>query len=488
MMSGITLMAFESPCIVHPCLETLSGVTIKHDDFHSGGFENGERFPLKAPDVPGAWLLGNLGPLRRDPLGFMVAARQRCGDLLRLRLGPMRMFLVSGPDGFGHVLQSRADRYDRATRSAKLLADVTGESLLNTNGAAWARRRRLVGPSFHPQRLLNFLPAMGATTKRGLELWHRAAEEGATVEADSAMVGLTLSIVAESLFSADLSQDAGALETALADVLAHTWRRVEDPLDLVHRFPTQSRKRFREGLTAIRARVDSVLESRRGETPQEHRPSDLLDALKASKDEQGSLDDSLLRNETLTMLMAGHETTAHALSWTLHLLSTHPEAAAKLREEAQRVLGDRSPAADDLPRLIYATAVFRESLRLFPTIWILERRAREDDEIGGFTIPKGSSVLVSPYVVHRHPDFWESPEMFRPERFLEEVPRPAYIPFGLGPHTCVGERFALQEALVILPMLLGAFELEAVGPAPVAQPGITLKPKAGILLRPHRIR
>lgn len=444
---------------------------------------------MRAPAVPGSWWLGNLGPLRRDVLGFMLQARDRCGDVVRLRLGPLTMHLVSSPEGFGQVLQRKADAYDRATRSARLLADVTGESLLNTNGAAWARRRRLVGPSFNPQRVLGFLPQMASATEGLLRDWERVEALGEPVEADASMVGLTLSIVAEALFSADLSGDAGVLRGALSDVLAHTWRRVEDPLDLCHRLPTSSRARFRSGLGILRGRVASVLAARRelGSREASGRRADLLDALMASRDEEGAPDDRLLRNETLTMLMAGHETTAHALSWTLHLLSIHPEAAAKVREEARDVLGERAPEPEDLGKLVYTEAVFREALRLYPPIWILERRAKVADEIGGYAIPKGGSVLVSPYVVHRHPDFWEVPEAFRPERFLEERPRPAYLPFGLGPHACVGERFASQEALVILPLLLRRFELAPAGPAPVKRPGITLKPGGGVALRLRRI-
>jgi cytochrome P450 len=435
----------------------------------------------RAPEPPGNWLLGHLLPLRRNTLGYLCEAQRRCGDVVRLRLGPIALHLVSHPELIAQVLHTRAQRYDRATRSAKLLADITGESLLNTNGAAWARRRRLAGPSFHPQRVLGLLPAMGRATARAVETWRDAAREQGVVDADASMMGLTLAMVAEALFSVDLERAAPQLQRSLTDVLEHTWRRVESPLDLPQRFPTRSRRRFREGLAVLDGLVRGILDQRHaGE-----RKGDLLDALMAAKDGDGAPDDALLRNETLTFLLAGHETTAHALAWALHLLSRHPEAAAKLRQEARDVLGDRDPAAEDLPKLRFTLACFQESLRLFPTIWILERRAVEADEIAGFRIPKGSSVLISPYVVHRHAGFWEDAEAFSPERFLDAAPKPAYLPFGLGPHACIGEGFAHQEALVILPLLLRAFDLEPAGPAPVPQAGITLRPRDGVLLRPR---
>jgi len=216
--------------------------------------------------------------------------------------------------------------------------------------------------------------------------------------------------------------------------------------------------------------VDRILAARA-----EKQGMDLLERLRSEGGAEG-LKDSELRNEVLTLLMAGHETTANALAWCLHLLARHLDAAEAARDEARRVLGGRLPEAADLAALPFTRAVFQEALRLYPTIWVLERRAIEEEALGGYRIPKGSSVLVSPYVLHRHPDHWDDPGRFDPSRFLGDVEHAAYLPFGMGPHTCLGMHFAMSEAVVILAVLLSRFRLSTLSSEPV-------KPIAGLTLR-----
>jgi cytochrome P450 len=429
------------------------------------------------PTAPGppAWpVLGHAWRLKQDILGAFLEARQDHGDVARLLLGPLPMHLVSSPDLAREVLQARAAAFDRRTRSVALLMDITGESLLTSNGAAWVRRRRLAGPAFHPDRIAALVPLFARAAQAQAEDWGLQLKAGSpAVDLGPAMAGLAFRIAAEAFFSSDVEGEVPAMERAMGDVLAHYWKRMSSLTDWPQRFPNPSRKRYRGGLARIRGVVDRILAARA-----ERQGLDLLERLRSEGGAEG-LKESELRNEVLTLLMAGHETTANALAWCLHLLARHPDAADAARDEARRVLDGRLPEAADLPALPFTRAVFQEALRLYPTIWVLERRAIGEEALGGYRIPQGTSVLVSPYVMHRHPDHWEDPERFDPARFLGHADHPAYLPFGLGPHTCLGMHFAMSEAVVILAVLLSRFRLSLTSPDPVT-------PIAGLTLRmPH---
>ncbi len=426
------------------------------------------------PTAPGppAWpILGHAWRLKQDILGAFLEARRDYGDVARLLLGPLPMHLVSSPELAREVLQARAAAFDRRTRSVALLMDITGESLLTANGAAWVRRRRLAGPAFHPDRIAALVPLFARAAQAQAEDWATQLKAGSpAADLAPAMAGLAFRIAAEAFFSSAVEGEVPAMERAMGDVLAHYWKRMSSLTDWPQRFPNLSRKRYRGGLAKIRGVVDRILAARTG-----RQGMDLLERLRSEGGAEG-LKDAELRNEVLTLLMAGHETTANALAWCLHLLARHPEAADAAREEARRVLAGRLPEAVDLPELPYTRAAFQEALRLYPTIWVLERRAIEAESIGGYGIPKGSSVLVSPYVLHRHPDHWKDPERFDPARFLGNAEPAAYLPFGLGPHTCLGMHFAMTEAVVLLAVLVSRFRLSTLSSEPV-------QPIAGLTLR-----
>lgn len=434
--------------------------------------------PRTAPGPRALPLLGHAWPLRRDVLGTFVRAHRDHGAVVRLLLGSTPLHLVSDPGLAREVLQGRASAFDRATRSVRLMMDLTGESLLTTDGAAWARRRRLAGPAFHPDRIAGLVPAFARATEALLDAWSGPR----LVEMQGALAGLTFRIVSEALFSSDVDAEVPAMERAQSEVLAHYWRRMGSLTDWPHLLPTRSRSAYRRGLARIRGIVDRILVART-----QARGEDLLEALLAEA-RGGGLTDGEVRNDVLTLLLAGHETTSVALTWTLGLLARHPEIAARLRQEAEVVLGSRPPTAADLPRLAYTKAVFQEALRLHPPIWVLERRAIDEECLGGFRIPKGTSVLVSPYVLHRDPAHWKDPERFDPERFLASPAPPAYLPFGLGPHTCLGMGFAMTEALVILPLLLRRFEVRPVrAGAPAPEAGLTLRVRGGLPIHLHPV-
>jgi cytochrome P450 len=442
-----------------------------------------------APGPPGLPLLGHVVPFRKDVLGLLTGSRQRFGDVVRFRLGPKVLHLAAHPDAVRHVLQERMEVYDKETRSSGKIRGLTGLGLLTASGDLWRRQRRLIQPGFRPAAVAGFVERMTAATAGRLERWERQAREGAPLDLASEMMRLTYTIAGRTLFGSDVSGDAEAVEEAMAVLLAHTWRRLERIVDPPGWLPSPGNRRFRKALAVIDGVVYRIIAERRARGEGSW-PDDLLTILLRARDEETGLgmSDGQLRDEAVTLLLAGHETTANALAWTFHLLSRHPETLETLRAEVLAVLGDRAPEPEDLRSLPFTEQVLRESMRLYPPIWALERRAVAEDELGGYRIPKGSTVVLSPWVTHRHPDFWENPEKFDPGRFSGEGsegrPPLAYIPFGAGPRFCVGGHFAMVEALVVTAMVARRWRLSPVEGRPVVpQPGITLRPAGGVWVR-----
>jgi cytochrome P450 len=428
-----------------------------------------------APGPPGLPLLGNLAAFRRDVLGLLTESRERYGDVVRFRLGPMVLHLVAHPDAIRQVLQERAANYDKETRSSSKIRAMTGLGLLTANGETWRRQRRLVQAGFLLAAVEGFIPQMTAATDSMLERWRRRAGSGRPLDVASEMMRLTYTIVGRTLFGADVTGDADEVERAMEVLLAHTYGRLERVIDPPLSFPTPGNLRFKAALATVDRVVHRIISERRTDGGGR---SDLLDTLLRERDEATGerMDDRQLRSEVITLLLAGHETTANALTWTFYLLARHPEAMERVHAEA---VSASDPG--DFSAFPFTGRVLRESMRLFPPIWAMERRAVAEDELGGFRIPAGSTVVVSPWVTHRHPDFWEEPERFDPERFAPGRPQPAYLPFGTGPRFCVGSHFAMTEALVITALVLREWRLRlAPEPAVVPLPGITLRARDGV--------
>ena len=439
----------------------------------------------KAPGPPGRPLIGNLLEFRRDVLGALMESRQRYGDVVRFRLGPKIVHLVAGPEQIEYVLLTRHENYNKNTRSSSKIRSVTGQGLLTSNGDFWLRQRRLTQPIFARERLEGFLEIMTSTTGEMLDRWGALSRQGKPVDVASEMMRLTCTIIGKALFGTDVSSDLETIAESATVLMSHAWRRLERIVDPGVRLPTPANRRFHRALRRLNQVVYRIINERRTA----ERGDDLLSMLLARSDEHTGqrMSDAEVRNETITLLLAGHETTANALTWAWYLLSQHPEVALRAREETTAVLGGRPRAIEDLSRLEYTNRLLRESLRLYPPIWIMERQAIADDTIGGFHIPAGSSVVISPYVTHRHPGFWYDPERFDADRFLPEPSAGraahAYIPFGGGQRLCIGSSFATAEALVILAMVLQRYRLELVPGHPVsAKPGITLRTMHGLLM------
>jgi cytochrome P450 len=403
---------------------------------------------------------------------------------VELRFPTRIVHLLTRSDHIKHVLVDNHKNYGKQTRGYHVLRLGLGNGLLTSEGDFWKRQRRIAQPSFHHGRIAGFARTMTDCTARMLERWNAQHAAGEPFDLAAEMMALTLSIVGFCLMSTDLSDASDRVAGALNTLLHATVDRITRPLALPISVPTPKNLTYKRALAALDEVVFRIIAERRRLEEERH---DLLDMLMRARDEETNegMTDRQLRDEVLTLVLAGHETTANALNWTFFLLSRNPTARERLEQELDQVLGDRVPSVEDLPKLRYTEAVIKESMRLFPPAWVTARNAFEEDEIGGVRIPKGSMVFLSPYVTQRLPIYFENPEGFYPERFLdpsfEELPKYAYFPFGGGPRICIGNAFAMMEAKLLLAHVARSFRLDLVPGHPVVpEPVVTLRQKFGL--------
>ncbi|MCF6524480.1 cytochrome P450 [Streptomyces sp. JJ36] len=431
-----------------------------------------------------------LAALARDPLAAGLGLYRRYGDLVRVPLlrGDRALFVLSHPDHAEHVFVTRHADYPKSV-TYRPLREFLGDGLVTSEGALWERQRRLIQPLFSHRRVAAFHPVMVRNVRRMLDDWDRRAP-GDVVDVSEAMSLLTLNIVGEALFGADLRGPGARVSPSVTAMQDFAVTAMRNPLLLrAPRLGLRTTPGYRKWAAAVRAVdevVATVIAARRAGGTRDSAGPDLLDALLDARHEDGTaLGDRQLRDEIVTFLMAGHETSATALVWALYLLATHPAARQRLEEEVDTVLAGRDPGPEDLDGLVWTKAVLCEALRLYPPFWTLERDALRDDEIDGVRVPAGSTVAVPPYLVHRHPDFWENPEGFDPGRFLPGRGagrhRHAFIPFGGGRRGCVGNAFAMTETVVVIAMLAQGRRLDVPsGGVPAVQPTVTLRPRGGL--------
>jgi enediyne biosynthesis protein E7 len=421
----------------------------------------------------------------RQTLSFLQELRERYGDLVTLPtvLGPWT--LVFHPDGVRHVVQENHKNYRKGGISHQALRLTLGNGLLTNNGDSWLHQRRLIQPVFHRERIATFGRLMAESALAWTE--EATIDTSQPLDLFQEMSGLTLSIVGKALFGTDL--------------LAHKERVFQATSTINHleaqafyvpglfSLPTPQRHRLYEARNTLYTVVDELIDKRR----QASTENDLLTLLLQAQDEETgeSMTVSQVRDEVMTLMAAGHETTSNALCWTFLLLARHPDIEGRLREEYSRVLGGRAAQMEDLPQLPLTRMVLEESMRLYPPAWAFARQAIAEDEIGGYTIAKGAYVLMFPATTHRHPDFWERPDVFDPERFAPERAagrhRFAYFPFGGGPRVCIGNQFALTEAQLILATVLSRCQFRLLpGVALVPEPLITLRPRGKLLMTVSR--
>jgi cytochrome P450 len=423
--------------------------------------------------------LGYLPEFRRGPALFLESMARQYGPVANFRLGPQNCYLVTHPDWIRDLLVTHASSLVKS-RSTERLKIVLGEGLLTSEGTRHQRQRRLLQPAFHRPRLSEYATIMA-------EEAHRAGErfrDGQPADLDREMMRLTLAIVARSLFSAGVDEDARLVGESVDDLLKlFPWLVLpfSEHLQRIPWLPVSRR------IATARSRLDSVvLRIVRQRRAAPDAGNDLLGLLLNARDEDdgAGMDDTQVRDEVLTLFLAGHETTAVGITWAWYLLAHHPQAESRLHEEVDRVLQGRPPRLEDVERLAYAERVFAEAIRLYPPAWAMGRRAVEPVPVGPYSIPAGSILILSPYVTQRNPELWPDPEAFDPNRFLPEARearhRFAYFPFGGGPRICIGERFAWMEAVMILATLAQRWRFEALSREPLhADPLITLRPRGG---------
>jgi cytochrome P450 len=430
--------------------------------------------------------------LEHEPLEWLGLMARTYGDVVRFRFGLERSNLVLHPDGIRHVLQENHPNYHKSI-DYKNLKPMFGEGLVTSEGELWKRQRRLAQPAFHRQRLGATVSVMTRRTDEILQRLDAFAASGEAFDLHAQMSALALLIVSEVLFGADLSGDVALVGPEVSRILEILTHRMRTLWQLVPIWvPTPKSIRFHRSRALLDRIVNGLIAARRQRADGPDR-EDLLAMLMEARDADtgAGMSDRQLRDEVMTLFLAGHETTANALTWTFMLLAGAPSVEARLHAEVDEVLGGRAPGFEDLPRLGYTSRVIDESLRLYPPAWVVTRAALAPDAIGGFRIDTGDNLLLSQYLTHRHPDFWERPEEFDPDRFLPERsagrPRFAYFPFGGGPRQCIGNQFALMEAAAVLSRIAQRFQISLVPEHKIElDPSITLRPKNGVQVRVRR--
>lgn len=425
------------------------------------------------PGPPRRATLRLLKQLFTDRLALMGDNAETYGDVVRIAIGPKAMYLVNHPDLAKHVLADNAANYHKGI-GLQEARRALGDGLLTSDGETWRKQRRTIQPVFQPKRISRQAAVVASEVDA---LVKRLAAHDGPVEILHEMTGLTLGVLGKTLLDAEL----GGYET-----LGHSFEAVQDQamfeavtLSTVPQWvPLKKQLHFRSARADLRRIADELVEQRLA-NPVEN-GEDVLSRLIASGSEQGASRERM-RDELITLLLAGHETTASTLGWAFHLIDEHPEVGERLHAEAAEVLGDRLPEHEDLRRLTYTVAVVEEVMRLYPPVWLLPRIAQADDEIGGYHVPAGSDVVVVPYTLHRHPEFWTDPERFDPGRFdpanpAGRPPRYAYIPFGAGPRFCIGNSLGVMEAVFVLALAARDLRLRKL-------PGYAVEPEAMLSLR-----
>lgn len=440
-----------------------------------------------APGPRGHFLLGSLPDFARDRLGFFSTLVREYGDAVSFRLGPRPFVLLSHPDLVEEVLVGQNANF-RKSYVYRLIESVLGNGLLTSEGDFWLRQRRLAQPAFHRKHVAeSYGPIMVASAESRLARWR----DGETRDVHDEMMAITLDIGARTLFGADIGARAVDVGRALEDVMESFTARFDSLVPLPEAFPTPTNLRLRRAVRRLDGITRAIIDERR-RSGEERR--DLLSMLLHAQDEDGSqMTDKQLRDEVMTLFLASHETTALALSWTWYLLAQHPETGSKLRAELGEVLGGRRPEPGDVTQLRYTEMVVLESMRLYPPAYAIGREAIRDCVIGGHRIPRGTSVVLCQWTMHRDPRYYHDPESFAPERWAdglaERLPRYAYLPFGGGQRICIGGSFAMLETVLLVAVMAQRFHFDLVRAHPVEPwAAFTLRPKHGVKMVLHALQ
>ena len=444
---------------------------------------NGKRNP---PGPKGAPIVGMALQIRKDPLGGMQQMTREFGDVVRFCVMMQERTIVNRPDLINQVLVIQQAKFHKSELTRRITTRILGQGLLISEGDFWRRQRRLAQPAFHRARMAGYAATMLELAEAHIRDWRDGEQRSISQE----MTSLTLDIAVKTLFGTTLPSEARQIGHAMTFLMRYSLRRNRLPVRIPETWPTPANRRADRELAFVDSFVTRIINERRAEGTSD-RHNDLLALLMGAMDEDGTqMTPKQLHDETMTLFLAGHETTAQMLSWTWFALSGNPAAEEKLHEELHGVLGGRAPGAEDFPRLPYLRAVMNEVLRLYPPAYILARETMEPCELGGFDIHKGSTVIISQWIMHRDPRYYDDPHAFRPERWIDglqdRLPPGAYFPFSAGPRRCIGEGFALLEAAIVIATLAQKFKFRLVpGTDVVPEPLITLRPRTPIQMTLH---
>lgn len=439
----------------------------------------------KYPPGPRDWFFGfQLGRrLQKRTLEFMTDVARNYGDLTYFRLGPFRVYSVNAPSLVREVLVSKAKQFPKVARSTRVLSQFDGQGLAVSQGEFWLRQRRLVQPAFHSRRLSRYADITVEFTRRRLDRWKPEVEFNVADE----MTHLAIDVIAKALFDVEVGEQVDQLCKAVGIFSETLFHEISSPFTLPDWLPLPSKRRKRWAISTVDTLIREIIRSRRAEKEDK---GDLLSMLLMAVDEAGNgtgMTDEQARDEAATLFRAGHDTTAAGLAWIWYLLALHPDVEARLLEEIDTVLQSRTATYADLPHLRYTDMVVKESLRLYPPVWALfGRETTTEVELGGYILPAGAQVLILPWGIHRNPRFFENAEQFNPERFAADrigalVPD-SYLPFGMGPHVCIGASFATMQMVLTVATVLQQFRLQLAPKQSVVEPEahVAIRPKGGL--------
>jgi cytochrome P450 len=439
------------------------------------------KISLSLPPGPkGHFLLGSMIEISRDWLGFYRGCVKEHGDVVRVHIAHVPIYLLVHPRDIESVLVTNASNFTKSV-DYRALSRVLGRGLLTSEGEFWQRQRGLIQPAFHRQNIVAYAAVMTKAARGMLDSWKDQKERN--IHED--MMRVTLEIVAQCLFGAEVSDAAERVGKAMDVVMNRFIINASQSFLFPFDIPLFLVPKERRAIVELNEIIGGIIRQRRAlNQPRE----DLLDMLLRARDADGQpMSDMQLRDEVMTLFLAGHETTAIALSWACYLIAQNPDVEAKLAEELRAVLGNRLPTPEDLGQLRYTEMVLKESMRLYPAVWGVGRRAKAECELGGYRVPAGSNIFILQWLTQRDARFFPDPERFDPERWKEDpvrsgkIPRFAYFPFGGGPRVCVGASFAMMEGVLLLAMIQQSYRLEIVPGHPVELlPSVTLRPKHGI--------
>ncbi len=434
---------------------------------------------MRPPGPRQHWLSGNLREFARDRLGTLTRWHRQYGDMVQTRFGPRALLFLNHPDLVEEVLVTQNRKFIKHYR-LRAARRTLGNGLLTSEGEFWRSQRKLAQPAFHRERIAAYADVMVQYTERMLASW----EDGQTRDVQADMMRLTLEIVARTLFAAEIGNDSIGASAAMETLMHTSMMRMGRLITLPAWIPTPTNIMVERAARRLDEIILTIIADRRRSGEDR---GDLLSMLLHAQDEESGrrMTDQQLRDEAMTLFMAGHETTANTLAWIWFLLANHPESEAALHAELDTVLGDRAPTMADLLRLKYTGLVVTEALRVYPTVWMVGRQNIEPVELGGYTIPTGTTIFMPQWTIHRDSRWYDEPESFRPERWAhglqDQIHRYAYFPFGGGPRICIGNNFSLMESALLLATIARRFRLRLAPDAVVKPlPSMTLRPDRGV--------